>query len=258
MRKTDTFRIKVFLLLVWSLCVLWYFGRHFPIVNLPEIVLNGLMLMIVLLFFTAAGHRILSFFSLTFTSFAEECCFSFGIGSGVLMLVVFGLAVAGVVYKLLIVGLVVGLFLIVYKDARDLCVRCYAAVSEMLLQEQSATEVILLSFIGFAALVTFLAAATPPFFYDALAYHVAVPHKYLLLHGFHDIPHNHAAPFPMNLGMLFIIAMSFSDGMLVKLLSWSFVPLTALAVYGFAKPRWGPAYCPYRSRNSLSGAGHTG
>ena len=39
--------------------------------------------------------------------------------------------------------------------------------------------------------------------------------------------------------MLFMVGMSFSGGMLAKLLSWSFAPITALAVYGFTKSRWG-------------------
>jgi len=39
--------------------------------------------------------------------------------------------------------------------------------------------------------------------------------------------------------MLFIVAMSFARDMLAQLLSWSYAPFSVLAVYSFARSRWG-------------------
>jgi len=131
------------------------------------------------------------------------------------------------------------LFLVVYQDAKQICIQGYHALGGFSFRERPKAEIALLLLMGFAGIASFLAAATPPFFYDALVYHLAAPHKYLLRHGFHFIPHQHFSNFPMNLGMLFLVALSFSEGMLVQLFSWSYAPMLALAIYGFAKSRWG-------------------
>ena len=63
--------------------------------------------------------------------------------------------------------------------------------------------------------------------------------KYLLHHGFRYLPRHHFSNYPSNLNMLFIVGMSFSGGILAKLISWSFAPMTAVSVYAFVKSRWG-------------------
>jgi len=239
MKYDYKFGIKIFLFSGWTILVLWRFFFHFQIVNLAKITLNGLTLAILLVFFTALGRRVLRFFRLVFSSFAEEWAISFGIGTGLIILLIFGLAVLGVLYEVFIISFTLILFLLVYKDARYFCIRGYEAFSNIFFREKSLIDIVFYLLFGFACVATFLAAATPPFFFDALVYHLSVPHKYLLQHGFHYLPHHHFSNFPMNLSMLFIVAMSFSGGMLAKLISWSFAPMTAVAVYGFTKSRWG-------------------
>ncbi len=231
--------IKVAVFSGWGILVLWYFSRSFPFVNLSEILLNGAMLLILLLFFTALGKRVFRTFHLAFASFTEECCFSCGLGTGITIFLIFGLAASGILYELVIVVLIFTLYAFVYQDARAICMTGYRIGSDFFLRKKSFIEMICLILLGFAGTITFVAAATPPYFYDALVYHLAVPQQYLLKHGFQYMPHHHFSNFPMNLGMLFLVGMSFSGGILAKLISWSFAPLTALAVYGFSKPRWG-------------------
>jgi hypothetical protein len=239
MKYDSRFGIKIFLLIGWTILVLWRFFYHFQLVNLGEIILNGLVLVILLIVFTALGRRALRHFQIEFSSFAEEWALSFGIGSGLIILLILGLAVLGGLYEVLIVSLLLTIFFLVYKDVRDLCIRGYKAFSTIFFRGKSVVNTVFLFLLGFACVATFLAAATPPFFFDALEYHLAVPYKYLLQHGFHYVPHHHASNFPMNLGMLFLVGMSFSGGMLAQLISWSFAPMTAIAVYGFTKSRWG-------------------
>jgi hypothetical protein len=239
MNNSYKFWIITLLLSFWVMSVSWSFLHHFPMTNLIEIGLNGFMLLILLVFFTSVGRRVLRLFHIAFTSFAEAWCFSFGIGSGVMIVLMLGLSAIGLLYEALIIPLVLALFLLVYQDAKQICIQGYNTLVGFSFRARPVEETMLLLVMGFAGITTFLAAATPPFFYDALVYHLAVPHKYLLTHGFHYIPHQQFSNFPMNLGMLFLVAMSFSGGILAQLLSWSYAPLTALAVYGFAKARWG-------------------
>lgn len=227
------------LLLGWAILVLWNYFRRFPFINLQEVLLNGVMLCLLLLFFTALGTRILRYFKVSFSSFAEELSFSFGIGSGCIIFFMIVLCALRIVHEIVVIGIVLLLFGFVYQDAKTLCLRGYTLLRSLSSKRWSPIDMVLLFLMGLAGITTFLAAATPPFFYDALVYHLAVPQQYLLAHGFHYMPYHHFSNFPMNLGMLFMVGMSFSGGMLAKLISWSFAPMTAIAVYGFAKSRWG-------------------
>ena len=239
MKYRYKFWIKTLIFMGWMSFVLWHFFQHFPFINLLEIVLNGSMLLILLLFFTALGKCAFRYTNISFTSYAEECCFSYGLGTSITIFLVIVLAALGVLYEALIVFLVLALYVLVYKDARYLCIKGSQVFSTLSFRRRSGLDIVFMLLMGCAGVVTFLAAATPPFFYDALVYHLAVPHQYLLHHGFQYLPQQHFSNFPANLGMLFIIAMSFSGGMLAQLLSWSFAPLTALVVYAFVKTQWG-------------------
>jgi len=227
------------LLLGWATFVLWNYFHRFPFVNLQEVLLNGAMLCLLLLFFTALGARILHYFRLSFPSFAEEVSFSFGIGSGVIIFLIIGLCTLHILYEIVLAGIILLLFVCIYQDARSVCLRGYDFLRSLSSRTFSPLDMALLFLMAVGGTATFLAAATPPFFYDALVYHLAVPQQYFLAHGFYYMPYHHFSNFPMNLSMLFMVGMSFSGGMLAKLLSWSFAPMTAVAVYGFAKSRWG-------------------
>ena len=231
--------LKIIFSLCWVVFVLASFFHHFPFVHLGEILLNGMMLVILLLFLTAVGRRIFRWQQVGFDSLPEEISFSCGLGSCLSMALIFAGATLGLLYEPLILAGVGVIFIIVYQDARALCRHGWHSLRHAELRTLPTGDLALLALIGVAGSISFLAAATPPFFYDALVYHLAAPHKYLLQHGFHYLPHQHFSNFPANLGMLFILAMSFSKGMLVQLLSWAYTPLTALAVYAFTAARWG-------------------
>ncbi len=93
--------IKSLLIGGWAIFVLWHFHVHFPIINLLESALNGAMLFILLLGFTALGKRVFRYTKISFATFIEECCFSFGLGTGVTIVLVIGLAALGLLYKIL-------------------------------------------------------------------------------------------------------------------------------------------------------------
>ena len=101
MKNQYTRWLKIFLLAGWTIGVLWKFFYSFPLINLFEILLNGAMLLILLVGFTALGRRVFRSMGISFVSFAEECCFSFGVGTGILIFLIFGLAVLGLLYEIL-------------------------------------------------------------------------------------------------------------------------------------------------------------
>jgi 4-amino-4-deoxy-L-arabinose transferase-like glycosyltransferase len=232
-------KIKLVLFLVWAVFVLWKFLQHFPLFHLREVLQNGFLLLFLLLFFTALGRRILRFFQISFASFSEEISYCFGLGSGVVIFLLIGLAAIGGLYQLGILLMILLLAAWVYAEMKTLCLRGYNAILAWSKTNHAFSESFFTVLLGIAIFITFFAAATPPFFFDALTYHLAVPQQYLRSHGFHYIPHHHYSNYPANMGMLFLVGLSFSGGMLAHLLSWIYTPMTALSVYAFAKSRWG-------------------
>jgi 4-amino-4-deoxy-L-arabinose transferase-like glycosyltransferase len=231
--------IKSFIILLWFIIVLICFFKHFPIKNLYEITLNVFALFIILLFFTSLGRYTLKHFHFKWNSFAEECCFSFGIGSGVFILLIISLAYLKILYEILIVSLFLILFIVVYKDTKYFIMKGRNELFLFLPSKKSPFEKVLISFIFIFIISTLLSTLTPPFFYDALSYHLAVPSQYLFNHGFLFLPLNDFSNFPANLGMLFILAFSLSGDLLAKLISWVYAPIIGLAVYSCAKSLWG-------------------
>jgi hypothetical protein len=231
--------IRILLMLGWLLTVLFFFFQGFPISKLPEVFLNGLAGFVLLVFFTALGRYVLKHFKQEWDSFLEEFCFSFGIGSGLVILLIIGLAFAQLLFEVLIVSIILVLFILVYRDARYLCIKAYKKLLKFTVEEKTVEEKIFIFFVGFSIILTLIAALTPPFFYDALSYHLAVPHKYLMHNGFSFLPLNYLSNYPANLGMLFVLAFSFSGDLLAKLISWLYFPLTALTVYSFSKSFFG-------------------
>ena len=68
------------------------------------------MLAILLLFFSALGRRIFRQFKISFTSFSEELSFSFGLGSGIIIFLIVGLATLRILHEIVVVGLILILF----------------------------------------------------------------------------------------------------------------------------------------------------
>ncbi len=129
MKKSMKFWFISLCFLSWTIWVAWSFWDRFPLKNLTEVLLNGIMLGILLLCFTAIGRRIAYYSGVTGSNLAEECCMAFGLGSGVMMLFIFILAVAGLLYEVLIFPVMLLLCLVVYRDARAICIQWYQAAS---------------------------------------------------------------------------------------------------------------------------------
>jgi len=228
--------LKWFCFLLWSVLTLGYFFYRFPVRNLVEVLFSGATLFILVSWFIVVGHRVLQAFRVEYASFSEEISLSFGVGTGVTIFAVFLLATFHLLYEPLIVVLVLLVGGLLYLDAKTFFLRGHSLAASFLRQPHSIGDITLMALIGLSTLLTFIGAATPTFFFDALYYHLAVPHKYLLHHGFHYIPHQEFSNVPFNSGMLFLVAMSFSKTLLPQLFSWVFTPMTALTIYSVAKP----------------------
>jgi 4-amino-4-deoxy-L-arabinose transferase-like glycosyltransferase len=80
-------------------------------------------------------------------------------------------------------------------------------------------------------------AFMPPFSYDALLYHLAVPKMFVEQHHFVVVPTIGQASFPFTVEMLYTLCLLFGSEAGAALLHLSFGVLTALAIWSFAA-RW--------------------
>ena len=80
-----------------------------------------------------------------------------------------------------------------------------------------------------------LAAWTPDYGWDAFAYHLALPERYLFRNRIVVTPLFPHSAFPQTVEMLYLIALSLDSGALAKLIHLQFGVLTALAVFAVAR-----------------------
>lgn len=87
--------------------------------------------------------------------------------------------------------------------------------------------------------VLFLLCLQPVIAADEGSYHLTVPKLYLEHHGFRPIPFNVYSNWPLNVELLFALAMQVKDHVLARLVHWLFLLLTLFSLYRFGRSRGG-------------------
>ncbi len=77
----------------------------------------------------------------------------------------------------------------------------------------------------------YLLAMTPTVSWDANVYHLRIPKLFLAAGGFREVPFNVYSYWPLNVQLLYALAMAFQDYVLAKLLHFCFGVLTLLTLY---------------------------
>ena len=77
----------------------------------------------------------------------------------------------------------------------------------------------------------------PPVSRDALTHHLAVPKLYLAHGGIYEIPSISFSYYPMNLDLLYLIALYFGSDIVPKFIHFSFALLCGGLIYGYLKRR---------------------
>jgi hypothetical protein len=104
----------------------------------------------------------------------------------------------------------------------------------------------LLSFLIFVLFVLIssivILASVPPVSRDALTHHLAVPKLYLTHGGIYEIPFMECSYNPMNLDLLYLLAMYDGNDIIPKFIHFSFALLTALLIFNYLKRRSSVVY----------------
>jgi hypothetical protein len=150
------------------------------------------------------------------------------LGVVVTVVISFALCALGIAYEWLFKGLIIvaaaaGAWLLRADVGRAPArVRRWFAVA-------SPGAIILAAVVGAVLFPVTWTAATPPVFWDALTYHLAVPNAYVQAHGFTYLPYNVYASMPLG-GSLFYLAPIQWDGLITASASHLVVSLLALAL----------------------------
>jgi len=111
---------------------------------------------------------------------------------------------------------------------------------------------LLLGLLAALIICVVLMAAVPPVSRDALTHHLAVPKLYLQHGGIHEIPDLKYAYYPMNLDLLYLLALYFKNDILPKYIHFTFALFTGLLLYRYLNQRIDRRYALFGVLSFLS------
>lgn len=176
----------------------------------------------------ALGHRLMG--AWTFETALEEIVLWTGIGLGALGLIVFGLALAGIVQRWAGWILVVAGFGLVRNDLRAV----FSTLRAVSCPRPTRGDTALAVFCAMTLALTLLFSLTPPWGWDGLQYHLVAPKLILEQGRVTTPPDNFSLNFPSLVEMLFLAGMILKGDGATQALHWVFLPLTMGAMLVFA------------------------
>lgn len=81
-----------------------------------------------------------------------------------------------------------------------------------------------------AVVFSYAMTLVPEVFYDALVYHIGLPHLFLLEGGYVDMPNVQFSRFPLLIQSLYVYALPLGGDSLAKMVHWAFLMLGALMI----------------------------
>jgi len=102
--------------------------------------------------------------------------------------------------------------------------------------------IVLSAFIFLLVFSIIILASVPPVSKDALVHHLAVPKLYLKHGAIYEIPFMVFSYYPMNLDLLYLIALYLGNDIIAKFIHFSFALLTAWLIFDYLKRRVNVTY----------------
>ncbi len=231
-------KILFAVLVLWAFVVLVAYYLSYPFLLLPLIIELGL-LFILLLLATVLGRKILRYCKAKFDFLFEEILFSISLGLGIISYSVLGLGLLGLLYYWLFSILLVILTIFLSSEIKETLKEIWQRVTNISRERFNALNITLGVIIGGVILINLSGALAPSTSFDALVYHLAVPHIYIQHHRIISLPHNLYSNFPLTGEMLYTLAMLLYNHILANLIHFSFGLLSMLALFSFSRKYFG-------------------
>ena len=176
---------------------------------------------------------ILDLFRLRAKSLLEEMSLSFGMGLGILSILMLLIGFANGLNRFCLYSVLLMLCIISIKEIKYFFSRLKSSFSERFsnLPYISGFNKFLIMLMGVTIFLAFTGALAPPLNYDTLSYHLAFPKLYAKAGRIFFIPHNMYSNLPFGVEMLYTLALVIKDGILAKLIHFSIGILCALTIF---------------------------
>jgi len=202
---------------------------------LPDNAVSLLFLSMVLILSYGLGRGLLSLFGVTIPS-VQRGIFAVGLGFAAIAYLMLLLGAVGALHKHLIytvffIGCAVSAFRIKIWTFRAGSLK--SGIDEIS-QLGAAWKFLVVLGVLFLFL-NIVMAFTPEVFYDSLVYHLAAPGYYLQQHQILPMRFLSHSNFPLNLSMIYMLALSLNNEMLAKMIHCSMGLLTVLLIYSSIK-----------------------
>jgi hypothetical protein len=194
---------------------------------------------ILILAFAASGKRVFKLTRTHFSSFLEEIVFSFGLGAGIIALLILGIGLLGGLKRWIFYILMSGLLGVLILDVRDIVFGAVRWVRAKRARLQP-FEIVLLVILGLHFLLTFFGALAPQMEWDSLGHHLPVARAYINTGRIFNMSPEHGwfigeSNYPSNVEMLFMLGMLLKSDVLATLIAWSVAAFLALSVYSLSR-----------------------
>ncbi|TET07558.1 glycosyltransferase family 39 protein, partial [Candidatus Aerophobetes bacterium] len=216
-------------LFFWQGVVLWR--------TLGETLFRIFLLALFLLLNAALGKKFFKWLKIESHSFLESSLFSLGLGLAIFTHLLIGLAVAGLFNQWSINLLLLGVFLVSYREIESIIQQIKVKFGNLLPSDISWLGIILLLVLVVQVFFNLAGASVLPSGWDALGEHLARAKEWIRLHSLEAIPYINYPQRgqPFNVGMLYGMSLLIKDAILAKLIHFSFGILTAIGVYALGK-----------------------
>ena len=213
----------------WQGVVLWR--------TLGETLFRIFLLALFLLLNAALGKKLLKWLKIESHSFLEFSLFSLGLGLAIFTHLLIGLGVAGLFNQWSMNLLLLGVFLLSYREIESIIQQIKAKFGNLLTSDISWLGIILLLILAIQVFFNLAGASVLPSGWDALGEHLARAKEWIRLHRLEAIPYINYIQRgqPFNVGMLYGMSLLIKDAILAKLIHFSFGIMTAIGVYSLGR-----------------------
>lgn len=199
-----------------------------------------LLIFIILLFIIIPlGRKVLiSIFKCRFDSFLEEAFIGFGLGTGLIGLMVLYIGLIGLLHRWIIVAILALIAILLIKDIRYVISKVLGLLKSISTLQFSSFEKILLIFIASVWFFTLIGSLSPILGIDALSYHVRDPKLFIEAHKIIPIPYTRDSLWPFFTQMLFTLGLILKSEVLSKLFHFGFDIFSIISLYCLCRRYW--------------------
>lgn len=189
---------------------------------------------IVLLSFVL-GQRILRFIKIYFKSYVDNFVFSVALGFSIFAYTIFLLGSVGLLYRNIFFMVLLFLSIILLKDIKKTIIKLYNEIKiiRKKLKISFNFYTVLILILLFLAFLNFIISFAPPYNFDTLAYHLAVPKIYLDNHKIVYIPSILFSNLPALIDYIYMGGLLLYKDILSNLFAYTLNITLVLAIYSF-------------------------